>query len=114
MTKNKQMDYSQDQEDSGPKPMIFMSSDDFGFSSMELAAVRALPEVTGDYKDNIGNAITRESKADQRTRDMYNAIIPLLDNLLKDAEKNPYIHWPNRTEKIMAFKEKLLSIRDRD
>lgn len=41
---------------------------------------------------------------------MYKAILPLLNNLAKDADKNAYIHWPNRVEKIEAFKKKLLSI----
>lgn len=99
----------------GPEDQLkFNSAEDFGFSTMELSAVRALPEITADLKDNIGKAVTAQSKADQRTRDMYDAIMPLINNLLKDADKNPYIHWPNRTEKLNAFKEKLLSIRDRD
>ena len=100
--------------DDGPKPDIFLTADDFGFSTMEVSQVRAIPEVTGDYKDNIGKALTEASKADSRTHDMFNAIIPLLDNLLKDADKNPYIHWPNRVEKIQAFKQKLLAIRNRE
>lgn len=92
----------------------FDTAEDFGFSSMELSAVRALPEVTGDLKDNIGKAVTEQSKADARTKDMFNAIMPLLDNLLKDSDKNPYINWPNRAEKIQAFKQKLIAIRDRN
>lgn len=103
-----------DRDYDGPKPDIFLTADDFGFSAMELSQVRAIPEVTGDYKDSIGKALTDTSKADERTQDMYNAIMPLLDNLLKDAATNPYIHWPNRTEKILAFKDKLIAIRDRE
>lgn len=41
---------------------------------------------------------------------MYNAILPLLNNLAKDADKNAYIHWPNRVEKIEAFKKRLQTI----
>ena len=98
-----------------PEDMIkFDTAEDFGFSAMELSAVRALPEVTGDLKDNIGKAITAQSKADARTKDMLDAIMPLLNNLLKDADKNDYIHWPNRIEKIQAFTQKLVAIRDRE
>jgi len=39
--------------------------------------------------------------------EMYKLILPLLNNLMKDAETNDYIHWPNRKEKIEAFKAKL-------
>lgn len=41
---------------------------------------------------------------------MYNAIIPLLNNLAKDSDTNAYIHWPNRSAKIQEFKKKLDSI----
>jgi hypothetical protein len=34
-------------------------------------------------------------------------IMPLLKNLEKDADKNAYIHWPNRKEKIQQFIKKL-------
>jgi hypothetical protein len=30
-----------------------------------------------------------------------------LKNLEKDADKNAYIHWPNRKEKIQQFIKKL-------
>ena len=99
----------------GPEDQLrFSTAEDFGFSTMEVETIKSLPEVTGDIKESMVRASDAQALADQRTRDMYDAIMPLLYNLLKDAEKNPYIHWPNRTEKIMAFKEKLLSIRDRE
>lgn len=68
---------------------------DFGFTSVsedELPAVKAL----GDEK--------------AKSQKMYDAILPLLNNLKKDADKSPYIHWPNRVEKIDSFIEKLDSI----
>lgn len=40
---------------------------------------------------------------------LYNSIIPFLNNLCKDPEKAT-IHWPNRVEKINAYKEKLKQI----
>jgi len=46
----------------------------------------------------------------QKAEQMYKLILPLLNNLAKDADKNAYIHWPNRKEKIEAFKKKLASI----
>lgn len=46
---------------------------------------------------------------DKRLNMLYNAIIPFLDNLCRDPEKST-IHWPNRVEKITAYKKKLKSI----
>ena len=43
---------------------------------------------------------------------MYNLILPLLNNLMKNADKNPSIHWPNRTEAIQEFIGKLDEIRN--
>ena len=45
-----------------------------------------------------------------RAQQIYNAVMPLLTNLKKDADTNPYIHWPNRGEKIEQFIEKLNTI----
>ena len=97
-----------------PQSMKFETADDFGFSTMEVETIKELPEVTGDMKESMVRAADAETKADQRTRDMYDAILPLLNNLLKDADENPYIHWPNRTSKIEAFKKKLEGIRNRE
>lgn len=53
-------------------------------------------------------AATQEGqlKADR----IYKMVLPLLNNLAKDADKNAYIHWPNRAVKIEEFKKKLQSI----
>ena len=40
---------------------------------------------------------------------LYNAVIPLLKNLMANPEKE-YILWPNRTEKIKEFKTKIDTI----
>lgn len=71
---------------------------DFGFTSVSEEDITApvVNEVIG----------TTQDKALQ----MYKAIIPLLNNLAKDSDKNAYIHWPERAKKIEAFKKKLESI----
>lgn len=46
----------------------------------------------------------------QKAEQMYKLILPLLNNLAKDADKNAYIHWPGRKEKIEAFKNRLQSL----
>lgn len=47
-----------------------------------------------------------------KARQMYDAIMPLLDNLSKDSDTNDVIKWPNRAAKIKAFKTKLKTILD--
>lgn len=42
---------------------------------------------------------------------MYATIMPLLNNLEKNPEKDT-IYWPNRVEKIQQFKKKLQSIKE--
>lgn len=49
-------------------------------------------------------------EAQQKAERMYKLILPLLNNLAKDADQNAYIHWPNRKEKIEAFKKKLQTL----
>ena len=41
--------------------------------------------------------------------ELYNSVIPLLNNLKKNPEKE-YILWPNRTAKIEEFEKKLFDI----
>jgi hypothetical protein len=47
------------------------------------------------------------STSTDKAQRMYKMIMPLLKNLEKDADKNAYIHWPNRKEKIQQFIKKL-------
>jgi hypothetical protein len=47
------------------------------------------------------------SNADTKVQKMYNMIVPLLNNLVKDADVKEYIRWPNRKEKISEFIKKL-------
>lgn len=73
-----------------------MEDFDFGFSSMS--------------QDEISCDDISVYKA--RVEDLYQAIIPLLDNLQKNSNTNPYIHWPDRDQKIKQFKEKLYHIKN--
>jgi hypothetical protein len=51
-----------------------------------------------------------KQEGNDKARAMYDAIMPLLTNLNKDADKNPIINWPNRGEKIDLFITKLNKI----
>lgn len=74
-----------------------MTDDDFDFGFSTVSAE--------EYNEQI---ISKDTKVDN----IYNAIMPLLNNLLKDADTNPYIHWPDRKAKIEQFIQKLKKIKD--
>ena len=63
---------------------------DFGFTTMAEEDIKA--------------------EGNDKARAMYDAIMPLLKNLQKDADKNPIINWPNRHKKIDEFITKLNKI----
>lgn len=48
--------------------------------------------------------------AQNKAEAMYKSILPLLNNLAKDADKNEMIRWPNRAVKIAEFKKRLEQI----
>lgn len=43
-------------------------------------------------------------------RTLEKLMIPLLMNLAKDSETNPYIHWPNRKEVVEDQIRKILTV----
>ena len=84
-----------------------MSDDffDFGFTAVdetELQAVQDAQKAVGDVE--VTATVTQE-KLDK----LYNAIVPLLNNLKKNPEKE-YILWPNRIEKVELFETHLYNI----
>ena len=71
---------------------------DFGFTAVteeELDAVKTATASAGNESAKLDN--------------LYNAIIPLLNNLKKNPEKD-YILWPNRLEKVEQFETMLTKI----
>lgn len=63
--------------------------DDFGFT-IEQIEIPTVPE-------------------DTRAQEMYDTIIPLINNLMQNPEIDT-IKWPNREKKLEAFKKKLTKI----
>jgi hypothetical protein len=79
-----------------------MIDDDFGFSAVsEDELVSSEQEIM----------LSAEAKYRARLKEMYDMVLPLLNNLQKNPEKE-YIKWPNRAEKIEQFKLKLKSLVD--
>ena len=85
---------------------------DFGFSIVDENELEAVTKVESKLQETSSSvqAATAEVKTIQAKMDkMYNAVIPLLNNLQKNPEKE-YIYWPNRKEIIERQIQRILSI----
>ena len=82
---------------------------DFGFSIVDEKELEAVTKVESKLKEASGSteAAAAEVENIQAKMDkMYNAVIPLLNNLQKNPEKE-YIFWPGRHTKVEQFRDKL-------
>ena len=82
---------------------------DFGFSIVDENELEAVTKVESKLQATSSSveAATAETKAIQSKMDkMYNAVMPLLNNLQKNPEKE-YIFWPDRHNKVEQFRDKL-------
>jgi len=71
---------------------------DFGFTAVNEEELEAVQKVS-----------VAASSTEERLHNLYNAIMPLLNNLKQNPEKD-YILWPNRLEKVVQFESHLQSI----
>ena len=71
---------------------------DFGFTAVD-------EEELESYKQVSSVASSTQDKVDK----LYNAIVPLLNNLKANPEKD-YILWPNRLKKVEEFEDYLTRI----
>lgn len=69
---------------------------DFGFTAMDAEELASV-----DTK-----IVEKTTSATEVIEKMDNFIRPLLENLMKDSDKD-YIYWPNRAEMIQKQIEKL-------
>lgn len=89
------------------KDAIDLGDFDFGFTAVTADELEEVRAVRNEAEQLQGNAHEWQQKA----QSIYSAVMPLLNNLASDADKD-YIYWPDRTEKIEMFKRKLLQILD--
>ena len=85
-----------------------MSDDDFfdfGFTAVDESELKAVQEAARQNESIATTVTVTQEKLDK----LYNAIVPLLNNLKKNPEKE-YILWPNRIEKVEQFESHLLNI----
>lgn len=78
---------------------------DFGFTAVDEDELTAVQQTAALANDAEQLATTTQ----QRLDNLYNAIVPLLNNLKKNPEKE-YILWPNRLEKVEEFETHLQNI----
>jgi hypothetical protein len=78
---------------------------DFGFTAVDESELEAVQALGATAKEVESKASTTQDKLDR----LFNAIVPLLNNLKKNPEKE-YILWPNRLEKVEEFEDHLQDI----
>jgi hypothetical protein len=78
---------------------------DFGFTAVDEEELQAVQKTAALANDAEQLALTTQERLDS----LYNAVIPLLNNLKKNPEKD-YILWPNRLNKVEEFESRLLAI----
>ena len=78
---------------------------DFGFTAVDEEELEAVQKATTAAWKIESTANTTQEKLDS----LYNAIVPLLNNLKKNPEKD-YIYWPNRVGKVDEFEDMITKI----
>jgi len=73
---------------------------DFGFTAVTEDEL----DVVKKTQNSVNDAEQMATSAQDTLDKLYNAIIPLLNNLKKNPEKE-YILWPNRLEKVEQFED---------
>lgn len=78
---------------------------DFGFTAVDETELQAVQDAQKAVGDVEVTAKTTQEKIDK----LYNAIVPLLNNLKANPEKE-YILWPDRLKKVEEFETYLQGI----
>ena len=78
---------------------------DFGFTAVTEDEL----DVVKKTQNSVNDAEQMATSAQDALDKLYNAIIPLLNNLKKNPEKE-YILWPNRLEKVEQFEDHINTI----
>lgn len=86
--------------------MITPEDDDFGFTAV---SEEELKQYERELETVVNETNTTAQQFQQKLTALYKAIMPLLNNLEKNPDKE-YILWPDRASKIAAFKKKIDAI----
>ena len=84
--------------------------DDFGFWAVSEEELKALGKrLAEDVKQKSKQLEDIETTYKGKLEQLYRAVMPLLHNLAANPEKE-YIYWPNRTEKVKGFIDRVNAI----
>ena len=78
---------------------------DFGFTAVDESELEAVQKAT----TKVESTSSKVEETEENLNKLYNAILPLLNNLKKNPEKE-YILWPNRVEKVEQFEDLISAI----
>lgn len=81
---------------------------DFGFSFVD-EDYEEVKQASDKLQSKYSSTIEQVEDLQNRVDLLYRSILPFLDNLCKNPEKSTIL-WPNRVEKIEAFKKRLKQI----
>jgi hypothetical protein len=84
------------------KTEINLEDFDFGFTAVDEGELEAVTAASAKAADASSTVNTVQAKLDA----LFNAVMPLLNNLQKNPEKE-YILWPDRHNKVEQFRDKL-------
>ena len=95
-------------------PQEYLTSDfDFGFTAVDEGEVvdPIITDVEASASEDLEKRLQQASEIyASKLHQVEKLIIPLLMNLLKDADTKEYIKWPNRRPVIEKQMEKILAI----
>ena len=78
---------------------------DFGFTAVDESELEAVKQA----KDTAQKMAVGVDETQDKIDKLYNAIVPLLNNLKLNPEKD-YILWPDRLKKVEEFEDHLQGI----
>lgn len=78
---------------------------DFGFTAVDESELEAVKQAKDTAQKMAVGVDATQDKIDK----LYNAIVPLLNNLKLNPEKD-YILWPDRLKKVEEFEDHLQGI----
>lgn len=78
---------------------------DFGFTGVDEHEIKQ--DVLDELSQKDQALTEKEQELQHKIKVLEGIIVPLLNNLIKTADK-AYIHWPNRKEKCQEMLDKVL------
>ena len=82
---------------------------DWGFTATTVEELDFIQQEKVEHKQKTELLSKQVENNETKLGKLYDAIMPLLENLEKDPERE-YLYWPNRTDKIQDFRNHLKKI----